>query len=299
MYRKGWLILLILFLSVLSNPALAQNDAEERIAEFEAILDSLLNIIRGETRFIPGYETIVDTLHVQYGIASIVDRKLDKEYFYVNHNNDWKIPYWVAHHLTAEDLEGDAKSKGIKFKSDKEIPSGRRAEYKDYTHSGYDRGHLAPAADFKRSREAIKATFVLSNASPQFHGFNDGMWKKLENEVREMVMDKGQAWIITGNAFLSPDSIFISPRTWIGHLDELNVAVPTHLFKVILARDEDGDFSMYAFLMLNERQRRKDSTEDYMMTIDRLEQITGYDFFPVLPDSIEDRLENEIRDWAW
>lgn len=294
------LILAVLFLSAIYTPAICQEETvEERLERLEAIVDSLRGLPGEEARVIPDYETIVDTPNVQYGIISIVDRELDKGYFFINHNDDWKIPYWVAYYLSSSNLQGEAKRKGIKFKSDKEIPRGRRAEYKDYTHSGFDRGHLAPAAAFKRSREAIKTTFILSNASPQYHGFNDGIWKRLEKEVREMVTDKGQAWIITGNAFLSVDSLFISPREWIGHLDELNVAVPTHLFKAILALDDDGNFSMYAFLIPNERERNPNPTSDYMIRVDRLEQITGYDFFSELDDSIEDELEGIVGVWAW
>lgn len=298
--RRGCLILMVSFLTLTSTPALAQNDIEERLERLEFLVDSLRGLVRIKTTVIPGFETIVDTPHVQYGIKSIVDRRLDKEYFYVNHNDDWKVAYWVAHHLTAEDLEGTAKrDKKWKFKSDDEIPEGRVARNKDYTHSGYERGHLAPAADFKQSKQAMKSTFVFSNASPQYRGLNNGIWRQLEEEVRDMVMDIGEAWIVSGNAFLSADSMFISPRVWIGFHDELNVAVPTHLFKVILAKDEDGDFSMYAFLMPNERQRREDPTEDFQISVDRLEEITDYDFFSVLPNSIENDLESEELEWAW
>lgn len=297
--NKGCLILMVLLLLALHTPVAAQESVEERLNRLEFLVDSLRGVRVSPARVIPGLETIVDTPYVQYGITSIVDRKLDKKYFYVNHNDDWKIAYWVAHHLTAENLEGTAKrDKKWKFRVDG-MPQGKGGRNEDYTHSGRERGHMAPAGDFKQSVVAMKSTFVYSNASPQFRGFNNGMWKQLETEIRLMVSDIGEAWIVTGNVFLSDDTSFISPRIWIGHDDELNVAVPTHLFKAILAKDEDGDFSTYAFLIPNERQHREDPTEEYQISMDRLEQITGYDFFPEIEDSDENDIENIVREWPW
>ena len=298
MSKKSCLILVILLISAFQTQADCQT-VEERLDRLEVKLDSLFILLRTRVVRVPAHETISDTLNLLYGITSIVDRKLDKEYFYVNHNDDWKIAYWVAHHLTAENLEGTAKrDKKWKFRVDG-MPQGKGGRNEDYTHSGRERGHMAPAGDFKQSVVAMKSTFVYSNASPQFRGFNNGMWKQLETEIRLMVSDIGEAWIVTGNVFLSNDTSFISPRVWIGHDDELNVAVPTHLFKAILAKDEDGDFSTYAFLIPNERQRREDPTEEYQISVNCLEQITGYDFFSEIEDSDENDIENIVPEWPW
>ena len=122
-------------------------------------------------------ETIKDSLNLFYGIAGKRGTILDKKYFVINHNDAWKIPYWVAYYLTSHDLQGTTKRQSS-FNPDPELPSryeaplGLRAELADYNHSGYDRGHMAPAADFKRSKDAMTATFVLSNMSPQISSLN-------------------------------------------------------------------------------------------------------------------------------
>jgi len=73
---------------------------------------------------------------------------LDKGYFVINHNNTWKIPYWVAYYASDSSLKGTA-SRANKFKPDPNLPVGSRSELIDYRKSGYDKGHNAPAADFK------------------------------------------------------------------------------------------------------------------------------------------------------
>lgn len=299
---KAWCKVLILsLLLIIVTPLIAQDTEEEQIEQLEATVDSLQDFVANVMLILPGYETIVDTPNVQYGITGIVDRTLDKGYFYVNHSDYWKMPYWVAYYLTPSCFDGDVKSKDFKFrKYDKEIPPGKRSTDDDYKYSDRNRGHMAPAADFKSSKEAMKSTFILSNASPQYPDFNNGIWKRLEEQIRDMVSEKGQAWIIVGNLFLDIDSLIIQPQSWIGHTDELNVPVPTHLFKTILTEDENEEVYMYAFLIPNERQRINDPTEDYRISINHLEEITGYDFYPLLLDSIEEYLESDIsRIWAW
>lgn len=235
-------------------------------------------------------EIIKDSLNLFYGIAGKRGTILDKKYFIINHNDTWKIPCWVAYYLTSHDLQGTTKRQGG-FYPDPELPLGLRAELADYIHSGYDRGHIAPAADFKRSKDAMTTTFLLSNMSPQTPELNRKIWQKLEEQVREHVNANGKAWIVTGNLFLSNDSHFIAPSEFIG----LNkVAIPTHCFKVILLCNRHDIFSMYAFMLPNQKDTIKGMPANYILRVDRLEQITGYDFFPLLNDSIESKLESVL-----
>lgn len=291
-------ILVILLLTALLAPVKAQNNLEERVERLEAEIDSLRNLIAGRTRVIPSYETVIDSPNVQYGVACLVDTLLDKNYFFINYNCDWKVAYWVAYYLTAEDLEGTATG-NKSFVVDWDLPPYARSKNGDYTNSGYQRGHLAPAAAFKRSIEARNSTFIYSNASPQHRKFNNGIWKKLERQVRDMVTEKGRAWIVTGNMFMNADSMFMCPRDWIGQAEQKRVAIPTHLFKAILAEDEEGEFKTYGFIVPHQREPNPDPTNEYRVSIDRLEQITGYDFFLLLPDDIEEDIENDRPEWRW
>lgn len=291
---KGCLIIVILLLSAIFTPAIAQNDIEERLDRLEARVDSILDLLGQYIEETPTYRIVRDSLNIYWGITSARGTVLDKGYFVINHNDQWKIPYWVAYYLSASNLQGN-QSRTNDFRSDSQLPVGSRAELEDYRYSGFDRGHNAPAAAFKRSREAMSTTFLLSNMSPQTLKLNQRIWKKLEEQVRELVMAGGEAWIITGNVFLSSDSQFVSPTEFIG---PNSVAVPTHCFKTILSCDDTGEFSMFAFLLPNQREHIPGTSTDYIITIDRLEEITEYDFFPNLPDEMEDSLES-LRPDTW
>ncbi len=241
------------------------------------------------------YRTLCDSLHLRYGIASRRGILLNKDYFIIDYCDTWKIPYWVAYYLTNKDLQGEVKRQG-QFRPDPQLLVNSRAELVDYDKSGFDRGHMAPAADFKRSVAAMKTTFLLSNMAPQTPALNRQIWQELEDEVRQRVISAGKAWIVTGNIFMSADSHFIRPSDFIG---PDRVAVPTHCFKVVLICSNDKGFSMYGFLLPNQKAYIAGSPIKYMLTVDRLEQITGYDFFPLLDDSIETRLESALpTDWS-
>ncbi len=230
---------------------------------------------------------ISDGSNLYWGIVSDSGTLLDKEYFFINHTDDWKISYWVGYFLSDSNLQGDTE-RTDDFRPDPDLLPGSRAELEDYRGSGYDRGHNAPAAAFKRSEAAMSATFLLSNMSPQTSSLNRGRWKVLEAEVRDSVVSIGNAWIFTGNIFMNPDSQLVDPAEFIG---PGSVAVPTHCFKAILTMSDDSSFSAFAFLMPNQSGSLPGTTADYMMSVDRLEEITGYDFFPKLRDSIEDEVE--------
>jgi len=234
-----------------------------------------------------GFAIVRDDVNLAFGIASPTGTILDKEYFVINHNDSWKIPYWVGYYLTDSSLAGTVQ-RSNDFRPDPELPEGLRAELIDYRGSGYDRGHNAPAAAFKRSREAMSTTFLLSNMSPQTPRLNRRIWRVLEEQVRDLVYNEGKAWVLTGNIFLSPASQPSPPSEYIG--TDL-VAVPSHCFKAILSLNEDGGYAAYAFLIPNQKSAIPGATTDYLILIDDLEDITGYDFFPDLDDEIENQIE--------
>lgn len=282
------MVLLALF-----GPVFGQRSVEERLDRLEARVDSILSILRSQRGQEPPSGIMSDSLNLRFGISGDKGTILDKRYFVINHNNHWKIPYWVAYCVTAADLRGIA-GRTDDFRPDPELPVGSRVELADYRNSGYDRGHNAPAADFKRSREAMSTTFLLSNMCPQTPELNRQIWENLESQVRQMTQERGRAWVVTGSLFMSPDSQSTSPQEFIG---ANNVAVPTHCFKVALFVDGNGNYSMYAFMMPNLRDNIPGVPADYMLRVDRLESITGYDFFPLLDDAIENRLESTIQTW--
>ena len=295
---KKYLITLSMLIFAWAIPGMSQDleqrvsVLEDRIDQLETRLDSLLELLKARVIEMPVYEVMRDNLHLLYGIASDKGTMLDKEYFIINHNDQWKIPYWVAYYLSVSNLQGNTP-RTDDFRPDPQLPQGKRAELEDYRGSGFDRGHNAPAAAFKRSREAMSTTFLLSNMSPQTPKLNRNIWRILEEQVRSMVDDKGEAWVITGNICMDADSSRTQPTEYIG---TDSVAVPTHCFKAVLLRDEHGTYHMYAFLLPNQREYIPGKPADYLVTVDRLEYITGYDFFPALDDAEENSLESVIPD---
>ena len=149
---------------------------------------------------------------------------LVKEFFVICHDMEQEIPEWVTYHLTRENLQGTTQ-RTDDFRPDPELAPGERAELVDYRNSGYDRGHMAPAADFKRSQEAMSETFLLSNMAPQRPSLNRGIWERLEREVRSLADAHGSIWVFTGALFLDGSGNPSSPVSFIG---PNRVAVPTH-----------------------------------------------------------------------
>jgi len=95
-------------------------------------------------------------------------------------------------------------------------------------------------------------------------------------------------WVVTGCVCMDDDSMPIDPEYRIG---DHEVAVPTHCYKVVLCEDDQGEFTMYAFMMPNHAEPVPRPSTDYQLTVDRLEEITGYDYFPELEDEVEEELE--------
>jgi endonuclease G len=248
----------------------------------------------------PAADTIRDSLNLKYGVAGPPGHGLNHYYFYVNHNDTWRIPYWVSYHLSRRNLSGTARRKDDYHEDESLEPDAARSLPKDYVGTGFDKGHLAPAEDFTRSKKAMATSFLMSNMSPQYHATNGGVWAKLEAAVRAMVADEGEAWIVSGDAFMTTDSHPKKPGSWIKKGGKNRVAVPTHLFKALLARDRDGRWTEYAFLVPNKRVSPGKPPRDYLITVDRLEKVTGWDFFPLLNDSLEDSLESQKPAvWPW
>jgi DNA/RNA endonuclease G (NUC1) len=128
-----------------------------------------------------------------------------REGYVLAHSSVSKIPYWVCEHSTVAEITGPADRDNSKFKPDPELAGLPRAELSDYKGSGFDRGHMAPAGDFKNSQPLMDQSFYLSNMVPQ-HGltFNRGIWAELEGRTRDWVKKRGECWIISGPMFYDP-----------------------------------------------------------------------------------------------
>lgn len=193
---------------------------------------------------------------------------------------------WVGYELTREEVTSTAAERTDNFKPDPAITTGSATD-EDYRKSGYDRGHLAPAADMKFSVEAMNTCFYYSNMSPQNASFNRGVWAALEAMVRTWAVENGAVYVITGPVLTSPPYKTIGPD---------KVAVPAYFYKVILDY-RDPERKAIAFLLPNQKLPR--SPMQWACSVDQAEAVTGLDFFPQLPDAEESRLESSFNISKW
>ncbi len=189
---------------------------------------------------------------------------------------------WVAYPLLANDITGDADRDQERFQPDPLVRTGS-AIGADYTRSGYDRGHLAPAGDFKFSQRLTRESFYMSNISPQTPDFNRGIWKELEELVRRWAVRDNGLYVVTGPV-LKPG------LPTIGRQNE--VSIPKQYYKVILYCNKP-EIRMVGFLLRNEGSEK--SLKQFVVPVDQIEQLTGIDFFAKLPDNLERQLESKGR----
>lgn len=201
-----------------------------------------------------------------------------------SYNRQWKLPNWVCYELVRSELQGST-SRSNRFVSDPDV-EGTPADTRDYTRSGYDRGHMAPAADMKWSKRAMEESFLLSNICPQAPGLNRGRWKELEELVREWAQ-RDSALLIACGPIVSK-----TPKTIGRH----RVAVPSRYFKVVAAPYASRPRGI-AFLFDNNDEQP--SLRALALPIDSVEKLTGIDFFYNLPDSIETPMESNLWIETW
>jgi len=199
-------------------------------------------------------------------------------------NAGLKIPDWVAYELTSEEVQGGNERSGT-FKQDKRIPL-HQASNADYLKTGYDKGHLAPAADMKWSEEVMSESFYFTNICPQKPTLNRRYWLALEEMSRDTALKYGKVWVISG-AIPSRDSlIFIGKNA---------ICVPTHFYKALLSYDGERYFSV-AFLMENSDDPQ--SPQDRALSVDDLEDLISVDLFKNLGCDAE-KVEGSysLEDW--
>ncbi|MDE6093564.1 MAG: DNA/RNA non-specific endonuclease [Muribaculaceae bacterium] len=207
---------------------------------------------------------------------------IDYSGFKVSFNPVAHIPNWVAWTITADRLSHPVVSRSQgSFSTDRNVAGCATAA--DYRRSGYDRGHMAPAADMKWDSQAMKDCFMFTNIAPQATSLNTGAWNKLEQACRNIasVDSLGKAVVICGPVMTQ------GYRTTIG---DSQVVVPPAFFKVVLYRRADGNPATIGFIMNNGKV--DGGMQSCAMTVDRVEEITGHDFFTTLPDSIERAIES-------
>lgn len=211
---------------------------------------------------------------------------VEKEYegFTLSFNPSNGTPDWVGWELLGTETDGPV-SRSNKFHTDREVKGC--PDTKDYSNSGYDRGHLCPAADQKWSSQAMSDCFYMTNMAPQAHSLNAGAWKTLEEKERLWARRDSAIVIVAGPIYSDSD------RERIG---EAGVRVPGAFFKVLLAPYLEEPRAI-GFVYPN--MRAPGNMRDYSMTVREVEQLTGLDFFSSLPDDLEERVETHASFNLW
>jgi endonuclease G, mitochondrial len=199
------------------------------------------------------------------------------KYYTLSYNEAHEQANWVHYKLNPAFLSGSTP-RTDSFKSDP-LVSTESATKSDYKGSGYDRGHLAPAADMKYNSLAMLESFYMSNMSPQNPSFNRGIWKRLESLVR--------GWGEKFEIYVSTAGVLGSNN--IGAIGKNRVTIPSKYYKVIYAPNKN---IMIGFLLSNAKQ--SGSLYSYTVSVDKIESLTGIDFFSELPDNIEEELESKV-----
>ncbi len=208
------------------------------------------------------------------------------EGYTVSYNSDYKIANWVAWDLTKEEAQSTKATRSNKFTPDPKV-KGATALNEDYTRTGFDRGHLAPAGDMKWSAKAMRESFYFSNICPQHPKLNQGLWKTLEEKSRGWAIDYDTLLVVAGPV------VFPQMRV----MGKNRVGVPDSFYKVICIKTKDS-YKGIGFLFDNEDCKKK-SLKDYAVSIDSVEKVTGIDFFYLLPDIKEQEMESEVDFSYW
>jgi endonuclease G len=193
---------------------------------------------------------------------------------------------WVAYKLTAEETF-KFHERTNKFLEDPDISTGS-ASNEDYSGSGFDRGHLAPAADMGWSQQAMEESFYFSNMSPQRPQCNRGIWKKGEEQVRDWARHYGSLYVVTGPVL----------KDGLPSIGINKVSVPEAYYKILLRPDS---LHPAAIALLVPNEGSSEPVQAFAVDIDSVEKLTGFDFFPWLPDAVEKKLEASVclDCWEW
>ncbi len=218
-------------------------------------------------------------------IRRVVPEQIIKRTAYtISYNKETKCPNWVAWRLTARHVDGEM-ARSDDFREDSDVPFPR-ASLEDYRGSGWSRGHMCPAGDNKWDAQAMSETFLLTNVCPQDRKLNSGLWNRVEMDCRKWAKKYGEVYIACGPLYYNSQHKVIGGNS---------VVVPEAFYKVILCLN--GNPKAIGFVVKNNDCSKK--KDQYVNSIDDVERITGIDFFPSLPDDIEDKVEScaNLDEW--
>lgn len=216
---------------------------------------------------------------------------IQRSQYALSYNNTKHIANWVSWQLNQSWLGSVGRTDD--FRPDASLPAGwYQVKSSDYNASGFDRGHMTPAADRANTVENNSATFLMTNIMPQTPDNNRGPWEKLESYGRELVRSGKELYIIAGG---------YGDRGGVGQ-GNARITIPERVWKVIVVLDQPGlglagvtvKTRVIAADMPNIQGIKETSWKTYQVTARQLEQKTGYRFLTNVPQPIQDVIETKI-----
>ena len=189
------------------------------------------------------------------------------------YNPACKIPFYSAERLVADNMFTGKVSRSDDFQEDEAVPEQFRSRLQDYKRSGYDRGHMAPAADFQYDADAMSNSFLLSNMVPQQHNANAGVWSQIELFARKQARKRKEVYVMSGPLFSSTNVRSVGD----------GVCVPDATFKVIYDRNTNESI---AFIVPNSTNASDKGPRDYVVSVAQLSHLTSIDFSPSLKNKL-------------
>lgn len=216
----------------------------------------------------------------------------------LNYDEEHELARWVSHMILDDVAEGRT-TRTNDFRQDPKVSTGSTQEEDfflkergedgewEYDGYGYDRGHLAPSADFRWSRQALSESYFYSNMTPQHPDFNRGAWAELEGYIRGYAIENDADLFVVTGPVLSENLEKVERS-----VNEMSL--PEYHFKVALDLKSGRAIG---FLMPNRLCEKP--LEAYSKSVDEIEDLTGLDFFSGLEDSVEEKLERSTDYFPW
>ena len=280
--------LIVLIVGCLSISSISQNETEKEIIFISTKIDSIdirRNELLGQLEQLKLHKIQNDLIAVGNPVCNEKVEVIYHEAIILGYNEKHEQAQWVSHIILPDVEEGNV-SRTNNFRKDKLVTSGT-ASKADYWYSGYDRGHLAPSADFRWSKTALSESYFYSNMAPQLPELNRERWAELENAIREYVIEnKIQVYVVTGG--ILHDSLPVMRN----QDRENEVSIPNLFYKVIL---DNSNHRGIGFVMPNGICDYP--IMSYAISIDSVEVLTGINFFSKIKD--EDFIEQKINIDIW
>lgn len=217
---------------------------------------------------------------MKYGFPSLSNIKT-RESYVAAYDPRTRVSSWVLERLDQTCISGQSDRRNCQFREDPSVHEFHRATNTDFRGSGFDRGHMAAAANHKWSQRAMDDTFLLSNIAPQNPDLNQNMWNRLEQQVRSLTRLYRNVFVCTGPLFLprqeADGKLYVTYRV----LGQNHIAVPTHFFKVLILELPDAQgVELRSYIMPNQPVPEQTPLEQFLVPIEMVERASGLLFVP-------------------